>query len=273
MNPNPIRAGGARRLPAGLTCTRIQPQAPIRLVCFAHAGGSPAAFRNWPAALAPDAEVWTVTLPGRAGRVREPFATDWPPLVEEIAEVLAGQVSAPLVLFGHSLGALLAFEVARALTRNGTPPRHLVASGRVAPTRTIVPPAVPGDDRDLVELLDVHYGGVPDQVRALPELLAHFLPIARADLELLRGYRYRPAAPLPCPIASWIGESDPDAAPERLRPWAFETTARFTERTFPGGHFYLRDHEQSVLDAVADLLDEDASGRDRADRGSRATAV
>jgi medium-chain acyl-[acyl-carrier-protein] hydrolase len=244
-------------------------------VCFAHAGGGPATYRNWPAALAPRAEVWTVTLPGRAARVREPFARDWAPLVEEIAEVLAGQVTAPLVLFGHSLGALLAFEVARALTRKGAPPRQLVVSGRVAPTAAIVVPELPPDDRDLVELLDVHYGGVPDTVRALPELLAHFLPVVRADLELQRTYHYRPAAPLPCPISTWTGGSDPDALPERLRPWAFETAGRFAQRTFPGGHFYLRDRELSVLRAVADLVVEAVSRSDDADPGSsgRATAV
>src|SRR5204863_4860404 len=137
---------------------------------------------RWDGALAPDIELWHVTLPGRGGRMREPFAREWAPLVQELATAIARDVPGPVALFGHSLGALLAFEVARRMTSAGRPPAHLVVSGRGAPDTA---PAldVPATDDELLRLIDRAYGGVPDQVRASREILEWFLPILRADLE------------------------------------------------------------------------------------------
>ena len=240
---------GHARYAAPVACRNPQPAALARLVCFPHSGGGPMAFRDWAAGLAPDVELWSVTLPGRAGRGREPFAREWPPLVDETAAAIASDVPGPVALFGHSLGALLAFEVARALTRKGVPPQHLFVSARSSPD-TLLSGEVPASDAELLSEIDRVYGGVPDLVRASPELLRHFLPILRADLDLAVAYAFRPGPPLACPITVLAGSDDPTVSDEGLSRWARHTSATCEVHRLSGGHFYLGEHEQTVLATV-----------------------
>ncbi|MDF5752445.1 alpha/beta fold hydrolase [Spongiactinospora sp. TRM90649] len=220
-----------------------------RLVCFPHSGGTPAMFRRWTAGLAPDAEVWGVTLPGRAARADEPFARDWAPLVAEVTRAVLDEVRPPVVLFGHSLGGLLAYEVARGMTRAGEPPAHLVVSARATPP-TPSPLFLPDGDRELLDAVDRLYEGVPGIVRDSPDLVAHFAPILRADLELAISYEFRPGPPLPCPITALGGVDDPTVPAAELDGWARYTAADFAGQRFPGRHFYLEAAEREVLDAI-----------------------
>ena len=245
--PEAREAGGRG---GAVACRMPLPGALARVVCFAHAGGGPMVFRGWPRGLAPDIEVWTTTLPGRAGRVREPFATAWEPLVDDLAEAIAAGVGEPRALFGHSLGAAIAFEVARALTRIGEPPCHLFVSARDAPQVPQPYREVPATDETLLAEVDRAYGGVPDVVRGSEELLGHFLPILRADLELAVSYRYRPGAPLPCPITAMTGSGDETVSRAGLEAWAEHTSADFALAELPGGHFYLEESEQAALDTI-----------------------
>jgi medium-chain acyl-[acyl-carrier-protein] hydrolase len=242
-----------RNLAAPVACRSPQPAARIRLVCFPHSGGGPMTFRSWPGGLAPDVEVWNVTLPGRAGRRREPFAREWGPLVAEFTEAIVDDIAEPVALFGHSLGAVLAFEVARALTREGLPPEKLIVSARESPD-TPQRWGVPDTDDELLRQIDRLYGGIPDAVREAPEIMDHYLPVLRADLELITGYRYDPGPALRCPVTAMAGADDPTVAADRLALWREQTVGRFDSVRFAGGHFYLADNEKSVLDVVAERL-------------------
>ncbi|MFC4534995.1 thioesterase II family protein [Sphaerisporangium dianthi] len=232
-----------------LNCLGQQPAAALRLVCFPHSGGTPAMYRRWTAGLAPDVEVWGVTLPGRARRVNEPFAREWTPLVAELTEAVLSEVHGPVALFGHSLGGLLAFEVARAMTRAGEPPAHLFVSARAVPTAPH-PLSLPDDDRELLDEVDRVYNGVPGIVRESPDMVRHFAPILRADLQLAISYVFRPGPPLSCPITALGGADDPTVSAAGLREWDGYTSGDFASRRFPGGHFYLDTAEREVLGTV-----------------------
>jgi surfactin synthase thioesterase subunit len=249
-------ASSASQLPsiacrsAAVSCGRSGPAALLRLVCFSHAGGGPAAFRGWAEALAPDVELWAVTLPGRASRAHEPCARGWQPLVDTLASVIYEKVAEPLALFGHSLGALLAFEVAREFNRNGSLElAQLVISACAAPH---IPRAVkpPDDDQELLEQIQRLYDGIPDALGAEPELLAAILPVLRADVELACNYRFTPAPPLRCAITAIGGESDPTVQPEALSAWAAHTCAACEVHRLSGGHFYMQRQRAVVFEIL-----------------------
>lgn len=247
------RGAAVRRLPAGLSCTRPQPHAQLRLVCFAHAGGGPQLFRHWADLLSFEVEVWTVTLPGRGSRLREQPVTEWKPLLAELSATISAQISGPIAIFGHSLGALLAFEVARCLTAAGIEPAQLVVSGRPGPAVSL-PLTLPADDLVLMKLVDERYGGVPEEVLAVPELVEHFAPILRSDLGLVTGYDYHRDPVLSCPIAALAGIEDSDITVQSLAEWGQETTGDFVSQRFPGGHFYLTEQTSNVLETLRELL-------------------
>ncbi|MDI2127657.1 thioesterase II family protein [Yinghuangia seranimata] len=230
-----------------------QLRASVALVGFPHAGGNASMFRQWPERLAPDVEVWHGTLPRQGVRAGTAPVPAWPDFVNGFAERIAAEVDRPVALFGQSLGSVVAFEVARALTALGVPPVHLVVAARSAPTSGHAP-AVPDDDGELVELVDRLYGGIPDVVRADPELLAYFLPVLRADLRLAASYRFVPGPPLDCPITAFAGDRDPTVRREGLRGWADLTTGRFTAHMLTGGHFALHNYERDVLRTIRAAL-------------------
>jgi medium-chain acyl-[acyl-carrier-protein] hydrolase len=234
-----------------LNCPRPRPTAATRLFCFPHSGGGPATFRTWPEAAGAEVEVWTVVLPGRAGRAEEPFARNWVELIAECTDAIraAGADGVRTVLFGQSLGALIAFEVARALQALGAAPDRLVVAARSAPD---VPPAlrVPADDAALVSMIDHRYGGIPDALRAVPELLAHFLPVLRADLELAAAYEFEPADPLSVPLIAFAGAADETVPRGDLERWGAHTRADFAAHRLPGGHLCSQVHSARLLRAA-----------------------
>jgi len=232
---------------------RHRPHARIRLVCFPHSGGTPAAFRDWVDGLAPQAEVWSVTLPGRASRSEEPFAREFEPLTAHVAEAIRQRVPVPFALFGHSLGATVAFEVARLLERAGMSPAHLIVSGRAAPDAAH-PTTIPRKDAELLTRLDQVYGGIPDAIRAEPEMLNYLLTVIRADLELSASYIFLPGPPLRVPVSALGGDSDPTVSVMQLCQWGDHTVGAFTRLIFPGAHFYLNEQQDAVIIAVRKIL-------------------
>lgn len=232
-----------------------QPAGAVRLYCFAHAGGNALGFIPWRAKLAPSIELYAVQLPGRGLRAAEPACGDYHALVAMLAAEIAGHADLPCAFFGHSMGALLAFDVARACSAAGTPgPRHLLVSG-CAPPRVHLP--IPGlhrlGDDALIEALD-RYNGTPPQVLKLRELVVRSLPAVRADFALMEHYRYRPGAALDIPITVLFGTEDRLVQPQQLPAWGEETTAPCSVHGFDGDHFFINARRAAVLELVEAAL-------------------
>lgn len=232
--------------------------ATVRLFCLPHAGAGAGTYREWAHLLPAAVEVVPVQLPGREARFREPAVRSAGAAVDQLLEPMLARIDRPYALFGHSMGALLAFELAHALTEHGRPPVHLFASGYAGPQL----PADEGvhlmPDDDLCAHL-AGLAGTPDSVLAMPELMRSMLPTLRADFEICEAYRYVTRPPLPFGITALSGVDDV-GAPE-LEAWRELTDREFAVHTFPGGHFYHHEQPEAVLEIVAaSLLGTNAEG-------------
>ena len=239
------------RTPLWATCPVADPQAGCRMFCLPYAGAGASIYRAWPSALRGVAEVWPVHLPGRERRLSDPPAASVQALATQTARGIANNLDRPFVLFGHSMGALLAFEVTRALRRLALPqPLALLVSGYGGPHLPDTRPpihALPDDSfKEAVAALD----GTPADVIANDELMALLLPLLRADFRLVETYRTRPEPPLDMPIHIYAGRSDRDTPPDTLAAWDDCTYAGTTINLFEGGHFYLRDAAAALLDQL-----------------------
>lgn len=228
----------------------------LRLFCFPYAGGSAGVFRNWPRGLDPRIDIVAIQLPGRGVRAGEAPITDFPWLVEEVGAAVAATGSrVPFVFYGHSLGALLAFEVCRRARRLGLRrPAMLFASGRQAPHCPVRrrPVAQIDDDEFLAELRTLK--GTPPTVLDNAELMQFLLPLIRADFALLDSWRFEHDEPLDLPIVIMNGRADEHAAPEGAAQWARWTRAGSEMLSYEGGHFFLQEQERAVVRDVAERL-------------------
>jgi surfactin synthase thioesterase subunit len=221
----------------------------IRLFWFPHAGGG-AAPRAFPA-------ICPVRLPGREARIAEAPFERMEPLVAALADAIRPYLAQPFAFFGHSMGAAVAFELARLLRRRQQPlPKLLVASGARAPQfrRNYTPPPAPGDEQFLEELRRLQ--GIPNELIDDPALMRAVLPALRADAGLYRRYAYMEDAPLDCAVRAYGGAEDPNVRREHLEAWAEQTTASFAVRLFPGGHFYMQRSQAEFLAALAADLEQ-----------------
>ncbi|MFJ4981109.1 thioesterase II family protein [Streptomyces coeruleorubidus] len=227
-----------------------------RLVCFPHAGGSATAYTQLARTLPADFDVVAVQYPGRQDRYNEAPFTALDRLVEAVAEELAHGVAAdpgrPYALFGHSMGALVAFETARLLRTAGLPsPERLFLSGRGAPDAGKSAHYLLYDDADV--LAEVRrLGGTDQAMLDNPELLELVLPALRADYRALASYTWREGEPLAAPITALIGDSDPMVTVREARTWREHTRGDFALKVFPGGHFYLSDHIHQIAVVVTE---------------------
>jgi surfactin synthase thioesterase subunit len=229
------------------------PDTAPRLICFPYAGGSAGYFLPVSRALAPALDVLAVQYPGRQDRRLERQVDNLPELADRIAPALAGWTGGRYAFFGHSMGAILAFEVARRLERTGTGPAWLFASGRRAPSIQREETVHLRDDAGfLAELRQL--GGTDRRILADPELLAMILPVTRADYRATETYVCPPGPPLSCPITVLTGDRDPKTTVEEASAWAAHTTAGFDLKVFPGAHFYIEEHRSSVIDVIRDTL-------------------
>ncbi|WP_406205878.1 alpha/beta fold hydrolase [Kitasatospora sp. NBC_01560] len=214
---------------------------PARLYFFPHSGGSPGEYLRWAEQL-PEVEIWGVQAPGRGSRIVEEPLTGMAELVEGL--VSAAEFGEPAVFFGHSLGALVAFETARALRAAGLPgPSALVVSACPAPDRRRARTTVHDlPDDELLAVVHERYGGLPPEITADPALLELIMPYYRADFTVYETYRYEPGEPLDVPLHVVGGEQDIPA--DLLAAWAGHTTGESSLTLLPGGHFYFRDPAQ-----------------------------
>ncbi len=244
--------------PAGSWIVRMRPRsgARCRLLCVPYAGVGPSAYRRWAQDLPAEIEVGVVQLPGRESRLRESPFIRIEPLIDAAAPALRPYLDLPFAMFGHSMGALVAFELARRFREEGWGiPTHLFVSGRRAPD---LPPRHPAithlPDDEFVSEIRRRYNGIPDEVLRHPDLLALLLPGLRADLSVIETYAHRSAPPLGCPIAAFGGLADPEATEAELVGWRQHTTGALSVQMFPGGHFFLQSSHEDLMRIVTDEL-------------------
>ncbi|MEU7068378.1 alpha/beta fold hydrolase [Streptomyces sp. NPDC046161] len=229
--------------------------AAVRLVCFPHAGGSASSYLRFATTLAPGGiEVLAVQYPGRQERRSEPFARSVEELVEALLPELRQWTGWPFALFGHSLGATLAYETARRLAAYGEAPVHLFLSGRRAPT---VPRRDTGhllDDAELIAMISRLQGTDPALLQD-EELLRMVLPAIRSDYEMAGAYVHRPGAALRMPVTVLTGDSDPNVCVQDAQRWSEVAAGDFRLWVMPGGHFFLNDRTRSVCTIIEEALE------------------
>lgn len=241
---------------------RLVPSPLLRLFCFPYAGGGASIFRNWPDLLPPSVEVCGIQLPGREGRFKEATYTRLPDLVRTLSEALVPYTDVPYVFFGHSMGALIAFSVARELRRNKqAEPSLLVVSGHRAPQRPRSRPPIHDlpDEEFLKEIRDLD--GTPEAVLEDEELLKLLMPVLRADFAVCETFEYATEPPLDCPIAAFGGIHDREISREDVAAWSRQTTSSHSVQMFPGGHFFLLEHRDRLLVELSRRLDPMVAGK------------
>jgi len=231
------------------------PQARLRLFCFPYAGTGASIFRTWSDGLPPDVEVCPVQFPGRGTRLTETPFTQLSPLVQALAQALGPLLDKPFAFFGHSLGALVGFELARQLRKQaGVQPVRLFVSADRAPQ---IPPrgrpihALP-DREFLVELRRLN--GIPRGVLEDAELMQIMLPVLRADFVVYESYLYSAEPPLDCFIYGFGGLQDQRVSRGDLEAWRDQTSVSFSLRMFPGDHFFLNTTQPLLLQALSQEL-------------------
>ena len=227
------------------------------MFCFPYAGGTALMFKKWAELLPPVVKVVPVELPGRGTRLPEPPFVSMPALIDELKEVIRPCLDGPFVIFGHSMGATIAFELARALRREGgREPQAIFVSGRRAPQlprRGPVTYNLPQAEF-IAELLEMK--GTPKDILEHAELMEIMIPLLRADFQLVQTYEYLAETPLRCPIIAYGGLQDPDASPDKMSLWSEQTSAGFALHTLPGDHFFIRSSQSQFLGLLAQDLCE-----------------
>lgn len=235
-----------------VSCPQRRPDAVVRLICIPHAGGGAASFHPLAALLPPTIEVLSIQLPGRETRLAERPHTRMRPLIEELADAVMGITTRQYAFFGHSMGALISFELSRELRRRGCNlPRLLVASGRRAPTVPHTePPLHPLPDDAFVGELVRRYDAIPQVILQEPELMALFIPVLKADFAVFETHQHAGEPPLACAAALYGGRDDPQT--EQMDGWTDLFTGPVRRRLFDGGHFYLGNQRQALASALAE---------------------
>jgi len=237
-------------------------EAALRVLCFPYAGGGASAYRAWRRLAPREIDVCPVQLPGREARIRDAPFRNLGALVETVADMLGDRLVAPYALFGHSMGALIGFELAHTLVARGLPPPvHLFVSGARPPhRRRLGVPLHSLSDTDLAAALR-EFNGTPEAVLAHQELMDLVLPTLRADLEMYETHECEARGPLECPITAFGGTQDPDVRPDEIDGWAELTRARFESVLLPGDHFFLEAQAPEIVRrmGVASRLDPSAS--------------
>jgi surfactin synthase thioesterase subunit len=234
------------------------PGGDIDLYCFPHAGGAATTYRPLSVTLSPDIEVRAIQYPGRQDRRSEACAPEIGALADALFDVIGAAVKAEpdrrFAFFAHSMGAVVAFEVARRLQDASAPmPVRFFASGRRAPSRRREENVHLRGDREFIAEMR-RLGGTDQRLIDDDELLMLMLPTVRSDYRAIETYVYAPGPPLNCPISVLIGDSDPRVTADEARAWADHTTGEIGFHTFSGGHFYLDPQRDQVARVIREVL-------------------
>ncbi|ACK71146.1 Erythronolide synthase., Oleoyl-(acyl-carrier-protein) hydrolase [Gloeothece citriformis PCC 7424] len=231
------------------------PQARLRVFCFPYAGAGASLFREWSKDVPPDIEICPVQLPGRENRFQDPPFTNLKALIQTLGTLIMPHLDIPFAFFGHSLGGLLGFELARELRRQkASSPVHLFVSASRAPQiPDFSSPIHTLPDPEFKQAIE-RFKGTPKEVLENAELMALFLPTLRSDFALLETYFYSGGQPLECPITAFGGLEDSQISRELLEPWHKQTQSHFQLTLIPGDHFFLQTARQKLLSIIVETL-------------------
>jgi pyochelin biosynthesis protein PchC len=245
--------GSARTPSAWFRVFRPVPDPAFRLLCLPHAGGAANVFAPWPPLLPPQGELVAVQYPGRQNRISEPCVPSIPGLAALIAQHLPALPGRPLAIFGHSMGAVVGYEVAARLEQQQGTPVHLLAVSAGSPPHRR-PPLPPLPDDAAVLARGRQLGGFDDRVLGNPDLCELVLPAIRSDMQAVRDYACPRPAKLKAPIVAYAGDSDAEVSLDQLRAWSEVTLSDFACRLFPGGHFYLDAHASALVSDIVSRI-------------------
>jgi len=238
-----------------ITCPKPNPQASLRLFCFPYGGGGASIFRTWPDSLPHYVEVCPIQLPGRENRLGEPPFTRLSPLIQALIQAILAHLQSPFALFGHSLGALISFELARQLCEQALPaPAGLFVSGYPAPqipNRRPLLHQLP--DAEFIDALG-RFQSIPQPILENNELKSIFVSLLRAEFAIRETYRYTAQPPLDCPIFVFGGLQDSQITRSDLKAWRKQTRGPFKLRQFPGDHFFIHSAQTLLLQALSQDL-------------------
>lgn len=238
-----------------LSCYKPKSKAKLRLFCFPYAGGGSSVFRTWSDDLPDWIEVCPTQLPGRENRILEKPFHQMSDLIKSIAQAIKPYLDLPFALFGHSMGAWIAFELAHHLNKNfDLLAQHLFVSGRFAPQIADNKNLHKLPDKEFREKLEM-YGGTPKAVLESDELMELLIPILRADFSICETYVYQQNSPLTCPISVFGATTDHLVEPDSLIEWKKETSNSFRVEIFNGDHFFLRNCQKELLISIRKDLD------------------
>jgi medium-chain acyl-[acyl-carrier-protein] hydrolase len=236
-------------------------RASVRLFCFPYAGGGDSIFRSWQQIVPDTIEVCPVQLPGRGARLDEPPCTEINKLIRLAGAALAPHLDKPFAFFGHSMGALISFELAHHLRNHyNAQPVHLFVSGRCSPQTMSEPIDLNEFDSALPEMLR-RYNGTPAEALENPELMELVLPVLRADLALCTSYVYTSKPPFSFAITAFGGLDDHGVPRRCIENWREHTTGHFALRMLPGDHFFLKTARLPLLEAISKELEQDMRGK------------
>lgn len=228
-----------------------RPAAKIILLCFPFAGGSSNSFRSWAGILPPSVELWAIELPGHGSRLSEPLVENIEDLIVPLSEGIVGSLEKPFAIFGHSMGALLGFEVALYLQNHFQKiAEHVFLSGHGAPGTPRHEPEIHHLPKPQFLAKIKEYNGTPQEVLENEELMDLMFPILKADFKLCETYRHNNSGKLQAPITALGGIQDPSITRQDMEQWAQFTSSSFNVRFFPGDHFYLLHHKINLLKAI-----------------------
>jgi medium-chain acyl-[acyl-carrier-protein] hydrolase len=236
---------------AWLVCPKPNPQASMRLFCFHYAGGSATIFRRWPENLPSNIEVCAIQLPGRGSHIMAPPLTSVEQVIDGLSTAIAPWLDKPFMFFGHSMGALISFELTRRLrAEHNTGPAQIFVSGRRAPQLPIHTSHHTLPELEFMSVIR-SFNGTPKVILENAEMMQAMLPLVRADFMLCETYQYTAQLPLDSPIHALGGIKDPEVDREHLEAWSEQTTNAFKVQMFPGDHFFIQSCEAAVLQVVA----------------------
>ncbi|HEY6251494.1 MAG TPA: thioesterase domain-containing protein [Candidatus Angelobacter sp.] len=232
----------------------LDPSSSLRLFCFPYAGGNSTFYRGWGEEMPEAVEVCPIQLAGRGHRLGEPLMTNADAIVESLAPKLLPYLDRPFAFFGHSMGALISFELTRFLRRKyNLEPVHLFISAWRSPEVVELKREYDLPHDEFVAMLR-RLNGTPEEILENPEALAFLLPIIRADFQVCQTYIHRKEPPLSCPITAFGGMKDPGTALSAIRLWKHQTTGVFSMNVLPGDHFFILQYREQLISLVARSL-------------------